>query len=298
MLYGCFVFVATFFYLGSATVNAIPSTIHGLVLSPLRSEYEIAPGSEKPMKIQATNATTQPIDVDFHAEAFNVTNQQYDVAFDVEAKIAEWVIFTTPNVHLDPGQTKSVNVIIRVPDGAEPGGQYISIFATNSIKSSDSSVNSEQRIASLVYLTVQGRVTRNGSLQSVISPLIYDENGTWNAAILNSGTAHFWSKYTVTLRNLFGDEDISKHEGKTVILPKTTRLVTAKLPLPSHLGIYRVDYTIGLGDSSSYKKTTYTVYIPRAAHVSLGIVMVLGALGLVYCVKYLKHLWKRKKNTD
>lgn len=178
----------------------------GLTLSPLRSELNIAPGTSLEGTLTVTNSTDKAVAVSLNAEEFSVINQQYDYAFTQESEVAKWVTFTLSEADLVVGESKTVSYRVGVPLSAEPGGRYISLFASTDAGTQNGGVNSRQRIASLLYITVLGDVTRAGHLVSLSSPWAISGESKWSMAIQNTGTTHFRSRYTVNIHNVLGHD--------------------------------------------------------------------------------------------
>jgi hypothetical protein len=257
-------------------VTTVPK---GLTLSPLRSELNIAPGMSFGGTLIVTDATDQPMAVNVNAEEFSVIDQQYDYAFTADSDLAKWVTFTPTEVNLEAGESQTVDYAVGVPLSAEPGGRYISLFASTDAGMSNDGVNSEQRVASLLYITVLGNVSRVGHLISLSSPWAITGNSQWSATIQDTGTTHFRSRYSVQVQYLFGGVATSM-SGSALILPNTIRAVSDLLPAPQLPGIYKIVYTIGLGDTPAKTETRYLLYMPPLASIVIAAGVVVLVLGL------------------
>jgi len=257
----------------------------GLTLSPLRSELEIAPGTSLDGVLTVTNSTDKPMIVDASAEEFSVIDQQYDYSFTAESDVAKWVSFNPTEVNLSAGASEKIAFTVGVPLSAEPGGRYISLFASTKTGTSDDSVNSLQRVASLLYITVLGDVTRAGHLVTLTSPWGISANNTWSGTIQNTGTTHFRSRYNVGVKNILGDGVVVSASGDALILPGTVRLVSDILPAPQLPGIYKVVYTIGLGDTPAKTETRFILYAPPWS-----IFIIIAAATVLILV-----LWRKRK---
>jgi hypothetical protein len=264
-------------FLGVTVVSAQP-VINGLGLSPLRSELNIAPGTSLDSKLTVTDATTTPMTVNFNAEEFSVINQQYDYAFTQESQVAKWVTFTPNTVMLAVGEAKTVSFRVSAPLSAEPGGRYISLFASTDTGTQDGGVSSRQRIASLLYITVIGDVTRAGHLVSLSSPRAINGDSKWSMALQNTGTTHFRSRYTVNIHNVLGHDVGTSTSGDALILPGTVRSIADTLPLPPLPGLYRYIYTIGLGDTPAVIETRLVLYVPPVFVIVGSIAIIVLAL--------------------
>jgi len=253
-------------------VSAINPNL-GLTLSPLRSEYNIAPGTSQNGVLTVVNKSDQPMEVSLTSEEFRVINQQYDYAFNADSNLSEWIKFNTGQVSLSPGATKTITYTLAVPLSAEPGGRYISLFASNDTESTNGGISSRQRIASLIYLTVTGDVTREGHLLSLNSPLIIGTSGSWSAVLQNTGSTHFRSRYNIETKTIFGGQ-VSSTTGEALILPGTVRSLSGDLQLPRYPGVYKLIYTIGLGDTPAVTVTKYEIYLPIVTFAILGAIVV------------------------
>lgn len=263
----------------------------GLTLSPLRTEINVAPGMSFSDRLKVTNSTDKPMTVNFFAEEFKVTDEQYDYEFITESNIVSWVSFKPSEVVIKPGETKRVSYTVGVPLTAEPGGYYISMFASSAVATGDDAGNSQQRVASLLYITaasdVLGAATRSGHVLSLSSPWLVVNKGTWGMTIQNAGTTHYRSEYTVKVEDLFGDM-VGEGKDSALILPGTIRSLSGELNLPSMPGIYKAIYTIGLGDVPSVTEVHYMIFLPPWA-VSMLVAVLVVASYLLYRKLSKKH---------
>jgi hypothetical protein len=267
----------------------------GLTIFPLRTELSIAPGTSQDRTLTLSNTNDHPITVQLTTEEFSVIDQNYDYAFNAATQPTKWVTFTPSTLDLAVGETKTATFRIGVPLNAEPGGKYLSMFATTSTGSTDNGVVSQQRIGSLIYLTVAGDISRSGRLASLSAPWIILGPTKWAALLQNTGTTHYHSRYTVSLQPFIGNSDaLTSISGDALILPGTVRLVGDSIPLPTFPGIYKVVYTIGLGDSPAHVETRIIVYIPPVAII----VLLFAAILLFSLITDQRSRNKRKATTS
>ena len=256
---------------------------YGLTLSPLRRELEIAPGTSQVGELTVTDSTDKPMVVEFSAEEFSVINQKYDYAFNAISDVAKWATFNPSLVNLKAGESIKVKYTVGVPLAAEPGGRYISLFASTNVGSSESGVNSQERVGSLLYITVLGDVlgasSQIGHLVSLSSPWLVTDKSDWSMALQNVDSTHFRSNYSVTVENLFGGVSANM-SGSALIMPGTIRAVTDALPLPQFPGIYKITYNIGLGNNQNTVETRYMLYVPLFVLITILVVAVVVVLAL------------------
>lgn len=296
MVVSVFVLISSTIYLNAHLNQAVSAQTKsatkskGLTLSPLRTELNIEPGTALDGELKVTNSSPKPMLVTLNAEVFSVINQQYDYAFTAESDVVKWVSFNHPEVNLEPGKSENITYTVGVPLTAEPGGRYISLFAsTNTADPTGSGIESRQRIASLLYITVMGDVSRVGHLVSLSSPWFISGNGIWSATLQNTGTTHYRSRYNLQIKDLLLGGTASSMSGEALILPNTIRLVPDNLPAPFWPGLYKAIYNIGLGDNPAVTRTSLILYMPIWATI----LVIAGATTLVYWLLHKRLIKKR-----
>jgi hypothetical protein len=252
--------------LGVATLAAAPahadtSPLRSLGISPLRSELTISPGTSFDGFITLNDSGKTAVTATLDAESFSVIDEQYDYSFDPSGAGSDWVSFSSNSVTIQPGAAVTVNYKVAVPITAEPGGRYLSLFASSSPTTNTGGVTSINRVASLLYITVAGDVTRTGRVLTFDSPILTTGDATWTATLQNSGSTHFHSIYNVAVRPVFGNSFASA-EADSLILPSTVRFISQKIPHLDWIGLYRLDYTIGLGDVPAQRETRWILNVP------------------------------------
>lgn len=253
------VLVMTFFVIGTHVSALMAPT--GLTIAPVRTLFDITPGAAQTGRLTVYNMTKSDMDVSMNAEVFNVINQNYDYSFSPTSTVAGWIHFDPSTIVLAAGKSKTINYSVNVPVGAEPGGKYISMFATTSIKSSGTEASSSERVGSLLYITVSGDVSRTGYVLGLFIPWSMTSSTVWSATLRDSGSAHFTSNYSMDVKTLW-NSDVSSYSSTSLILPMTIRLVTGTIAAPTIPGIYKLVFTASLGDSKGAKITKYILYMP------------------------------------
>lgn len=259
----------------------------GLTISPIRFEININPGESKSEKLKVSNFSKNAIDVNMSAEVFSVINPQYDYEFNNKSKTSKWIRFSEDNFNLPVGSTKNISFSLNVPNGAEPGGYYFSIFSSSNTESGDVEVMSKQRVASLIYVTVTGDITKKGQLKSLVTPWLINEKSIWSMSVQNTGTAHFRSGINVELYDIFGNRSGSVLHLDPLILPNTIRDISGLIPRPITPGLYKIFFYVDLGDNSNIKISRYAFFAP----LWFIIVCFLSILMIIFFVVYLlkKH---------
>ncbi|PID52320.1 MAG: hypothetical protein CR972_02485 [Candidatus Moraniibacteriota bacterium] len=193
--------------------DGIPDS--GIQISPTKFVWTLNDGEVKTGKVVVKNYSdkeqyiTMEVE-DFFVQADGKSTQLYVPDADHELKsldVIDW--FTAPNAtKLAPGESKSVEFTVRVPDGQPTNGYYGSLLFRASDDPGDgdkSRIGISYRIGTLVIMTVQGDqpLETNGEIQEFYS----EEDVYWEspvqvvAKIKNTGNIHF---------PLLGDIEIKK----------------------------------------------------------------------------------------
>jgi hypothetical protein len=251
----------------------------GVTISPLRLEGEIDPGFVFSGKFQVKNSGTQPRNITVSAETFNVINQDYDYLFKTDTAEVSWVSFSATSLSLAPNESALVSYQVSVPIGTEPGGYYLAFFATNQSPVGVAGISPTERVTSLLYLSVSGEASRSGQLIQLRSPAVTWGDTNWSATVQNSGTLHYRSTYTSSVQSIFNHQS-SFHEDSRLILPGTVRLIEGALEAPSVLGLYKVVYTVSLGDAPQVEHTRWFLYFPPLQAILI-VLIVIGSIILL-----------------
>jgi hypothetical protein len=257
----------------SANLSATAQTKTGVTISPLRQEGIIDPGFVYTGSLLIKNSGSQPQQISLNAETFNVTGQSYDYLFKTDTTESEWVSFDRSSLLLNPNETAIVTYQVNVPIGTEPAGYYLALFALNRPSSSPTGgITPTERVASLLYLTVSGEATRTGQLVQLNGPLVVFGNTSWSATLQNKGTLHYRSVYSSKVSSVFNHQ-VSFHEDSRLILPGTIRLIEAPIQPPDILGLYKVTYTVSLGDNPGHQETRWFLYLPPLQIILLALIV-------------------------
>lgn len=262
-----------------------------LKIYPLRTELSIKAGTAYKGTFTLENTGSQPLTVALSSEEFDVVDETYDYLFLPDSSISDWVYFGTTTVELAPKAKYSVGYVVNVPIGTEPGGAYISLFGA-SLPNQDSSIESVDRVGSLLYITVPGDISKTGSLLTFSSPFIGFSETPWSATIRNSGTAHFNSDYRVETKTLWGTT-ASSQESTSLILPRSVRLIQGSLPQPTWLGLYTVNYSIPLGDNGTAIGSRPYLFLPPAQVLAL---IALIAASILFIRTGRAHIVQRRRS--
>lgn len=260
-VYYCLSLVVAIFVASCYFLSTNASAAQGITISPLRNEVDIAPGTTYLAELRLTNSAPSSVTLLLTAESFNVVDQNYSYSFATTSPETSWVDFSQDSVTLLGEQSASIAYSIRVPLDAEPGGYYLALFAATQPPEDQAGIAPVSRLASLQYISVPGAVNKSGELLSLQSPLVAFGPSNWSATIKHPGTAHFRSYQKTTVYSVFG-QPVTTSEDSWLILPRSVRLTNNDLPVPGVMGVYRLAYSISLGDAAPTTIERWFLYLP------------------------------------
>jgi len=178
---------------------------------PLRVELEIDPGSSQTAEIRVINDEDQPITAQPILQAHAGNNEagyplDEQLAEDDPRNILSWVSFSEKKVSVPANSEKTVELTVRVPAGAEPGGRYASVVYLPVVEG-DGNVQLRTSVASLLLIAVGGQQERSAELTSFdISDQLYSDRGVlFQVGYENTGNIHLKPEGEIRLKNAAGE---------------------------------------------------------------------------------------------
>lgn len=278
--------------LAGTTLAATPPRPPGVQVKPLRAYPNQAPGQTTNGSFTVTNNTDQPQDVSFSAERFKTVDEDYNYAFDKDI-ITDWVDFKSPTMSLKPKQSQVQNYTIAVPADATPGGRYIALLTSVTPKSDEQSVTQINRVASLIYLEVTGKITRTVQLLSVDVPSFTAKPQVETTMRLaNTGNSHYRARVGLSVGRWPSTNNILKSQPETVLLPGTVRKISETINLPKMPGVYKVTAIFSPPQGGGTSLTRTIVYAPLWF-----VGLVIGMMGglILLAVRWRSYRKKRRQ---
>jgi len=251
--------------LSPAVGHAATSTNRGLLISPLRDYVNVDDGGQKTQNFTVANLTEKPITVALSVKQFSVSDYAYDYQFSEPHD--SWVRLTKTEVQLKPNESQKISYQISVPAKNAPGGYYYSLFASAIL--SDTGLSGTVQAASLLYITVNGKLIQTNSLQSSSMPhIVFGKQIPYSMDVRNSGNVHYFGYFSAKVQGLF--TNISPTGASHLLLPDTTRRISNSVPAPLLPGIYKATY--GYQPESGAAKT-HSQYILNLPPWSIALVL-------------------------
>ncbi len=254
----------------------------GVTISPAINSVELAPGETYKGEMKVTNNSKIAMSYEISTGNYTIVNNDYSAPnYEKSGKYSlmkDWTTATPKTLNnLQPGESRTVTYIIKVPSNPPAGTQYATVFAStiNNEKLKTTGIQSIARAGLVVTANMKGGKT-------VDRVTILDQNipGYQPAAPLtstfkvkNEGNIAASTTYSMKItswlngRTVYEDKSISSG-----VYPETTRAFDLKWE-DSRIGIYNVEQKVKVnGRDYSIKKVVVAIPIWIIILVILAIV--------------------------
>lgn len=258
---------SSLFPVAAPVLAADNKATESITLSPAVSRPVLDAGGTMSGKITIINDGTSDYSFLVYARPYSVTGEQYDPNYTVvneKTQAYQWVEFTQTKFKLAAGQKVDVPYSVNVPKNAAGGGHYAVLFAETQPEDvgEGSSVMRKKRVGSLLYMTVNGRLSLAGSVES------WDAR-TWQTSrpltstlrLKNNGNTHFQADIQVNYTDLLGKKRFELNK-QLFVLPGTTRRIPVEWADAPIIGIYKASGTVSYLNKSETLPARYIVLLP------------------------------------
>jgi hypothetical protein len=226
------------------------------------------------------------------AENFVAVGEEGKVGLTVDSttfSLAKWIFFDKSNYTLKSGEEAQVPFSIRVPNSAEPGGHYASVYAQVSPNSAGESTGSSigQKIGSLLLLRVAGDIKESAAIatfqEEQAGP---DKPVVFNIRAKNTGTVHIHPQGFVAVTDIFGKKVADVQVVDQNVFPGSIRHMTATWAKPPFIGRFTANVLMYYGQNNQQLTASETFWIiPWKALVTWGVVALVVLILLVLARK-------------
>ena len=188
---------------GLKRVNAQNGLGYNIEVSPIKVDREIRRGGSFTQTFRVGNYSGKDQKLFVYVQDFAVTDELGTVSFfeDDNATsyaLGKWIRVLEPEIFVQNGKVKEVDVVIDVPPKAESGGHYAAIFfqteKPEQIKNGLSTISAVGRVASLLLISVPGDVIEKVNLTGFSSDkkVYWGTNPTveLSSLVKNGGNVH------------------------------------------------------------------------------------------------------------
>jgi len=242
---------------GGAAHAVGPSQERGLLITPVRQYTSLNAGAQKTTSFTVANLTGKPITIKLAVKQFSVTDYVYDYRF--EDPDNNWVKLSVPQVFVKSGESRKVAYTISVPAKSAPGGHYYTLFASTDL--SDAGLQGTLRAASLLYVTVNGKLVQTSRLQRAsIQRVVFGRQIPYTVDILNTGNVHYFAYVS---GRLHGPTAKPSDEATHLLLPKKVRRASGTIPAPVLPGVYKATYGYRTdAEAATHQASALVLYVP------------------------------------
>ena len=283
------------------TNNEQSQTANTLRVSPVRSDVTVNPGDTSIINVTVSNpsdakVTVRPIQNDFVAGDEDGTPAIIlEEGESADSHSLKQFLSPLETVEIEPGESKTVEVEVTIPEDAEAGGYYGVIRFAPSTPDDGGEVNTSASVASIVLLTVTGDAAEKLDLTEFlvkqhdrVKSFFTSGDGVSTAIrFQNDGQVHAgpFGAITVTKGDTIVQEiDFNNKTQRDMVLPDSARRWSVPLEGIDGFGKYTVHATFTYGASNKSIEASESFWvIPKMiivlfAAASLVIVAVIGAV--------------------
>ncbi len=224
-------------------------------VSPAIIEMNLVPKKVNTAEILVYNVNPFPLPIKASAKNFYA-----DESIPINARsmydASSWIKLEPADFIINPGESKKITVTINMPENAEPGGHYGTIFFQPVTPENPTDEGKKtyitSRVGVLIFLTAPGDINERLNLTNVqISNFTSFGPNEMNVTFQNPGNIHIIPTGNVTITNLITGKIIFNEQiPSKIVLPQTEKteiisLITKKM-FP---GKYRLNLDLEAGNS-------------------------------------------------
>ena len=244
-------------------------------LAPVSKILQISSNSVYEDKMKVNNDGDLPMRIEVYAAPYSYvyseSEDSYKLGFNSDTnytQMARWITFKTTGgdwvtkstYDIAPKKSVDVNYRITTPESIPSGGQYAVIFAhTLSSSTNASGIRTEASPGMVVY-------GRSSEGETIVKPIISDLKIEFtesketskksvfraSAKVKNEGNVDFNAIGTMKIDNLFGGTiyETPQTAGRLSVIPEAELVVSDEWTEPPFFGVYRVTWTVKVGDET------------------------------------------------
>jgi hypothetical protein len=239
------------------------------------------------IKVRNDAPSTQVVTIS--AENFVAVGEEGGVGLtedDTVYSLAKWIVFDKTEYTLKSGGEVQVPFNIRVPNNAEPGGHYASVYAQISPDSPSNTSGSRigQKIGALLLLRVAGDIKESASIASFSvenqtsgKPLVFDVRAK------NNGSVHIHPQGLIAVTDVFGKKVGDVQVIDQNVFPGSVRHMTATWNKPPFIGRFTANLLMYYGQNNQQltASTTFWIIPWRALAIYGGVALLVIVLLIV-----------------
>lgn len=270
----------------------------GVTVSPVTDEFSIKPGQTIVRQIKVTNPVGDIVTLYPQVLNFTTDNEKGQPTFYSSSEknsryaMSDWVSFSKEFIRVAPNENEVIDVTIKAPDNAEPGGHYGAIlFSTGKpeVKEDVSQVSVVGLIGSLFLATVPGDILQRLTLEDYDAPhFLINPPANFSLLFSNTGNLHEKPQGEIKIRNWFGDtvSTLKVNDGGGNVLPDSKRRFEAKWAFDWHaIGRYTATAVISYGNPEQQIQSVRSFFIIPIWFIAIIGLLLLLLIGWIFRVR-------------
>ena len=266
-----------------------------LTVGPARQQITINPGETTSFGIKYYNQSEIPLSgavnvADFVVDSTDGSPRIIENVDQANPKFSasKWVTLSLDQITIAPNDRIIVSGSLSVPKDARPGGRYVTVYfepaigTPTSVESDSGATGIAPRIASLLYIRVNGPITENAFISQMFAKSFYEYGPVEvTANIINNGDYHIRPRGTFTLVNPLGGVIEQTSLKEVNIFPDALRIFTATVGEKWMMGRYKIVLNALYGEKAQImEKSVYVWVFPwRVGIIVLLTLIILGIIG-------------------
>ena len=229
----------------------------GLLISPIRDYLSMDAGTSKIRAVTVANMTSKPMVVTLALQQFSVEGLGYEFQFNEPQN--DYIKLVENRITLNPFQSRKVAYRVNLPKSAAPGGMYYTVFA--STQPNSDGAGSTIRVASLLYLTVNGDLVQTGDIVNASMPwIVVTPQVPYTIDLKNTGNVHYFAHFSGSVAGAFYN---SAPTGTSqLLMPNTTRRIAGSVASPLFPGVYKLNYGYKTDSGMTVNRSHYFLFLP------------------------------------
>lgn len=269
-----------------------------LRVSPVRSDISADPGEAKTVKVTVTNPSNNKVTVRVIQNDFVAGDEDGTPAIILEedeyAPSHSLKRFMVPvdNVELNAGESRTIDVELRIPEDAEPGGYFGAVRFAPADPDTGGQVNASASVASLVLLRVNGDAPEKLDLaefsirqdERVKSFMTDGENVVATVRFENKGRVQAGPFGMVSVTkgdDIVYEADFNNKDFRDMVLPDSARRWEIPLEGVGSFGRYTVSATFTYGSNNQTIEVSESFWMVPVPVIIGGVVALLVVIGLI-----------------
>ena len=264
-----------------------------LRISPVVLQIMLDPGTKQTYKIKVENLLDTPLPMRVAVEGFDASDEEGGIRTSNQevSPLANWIKLNTSDVIIPAKNTYDFEAEILVPKKVPIGGYFAMIFFSPVVPSK--TVAAKIGVVVLANVGVAADQKNTGDITEFRFDKSLYQKGPVQATIRvkNTSLNYFSAMPTVTIKPLFGAEQIFELEEKTILPGKTRRWQRVFEAGKLYHGLYTARLAVSLEKGDFIYAQTYFFGFPLTKSVGVTLIAGLILYGVLFRKRVAKALW-------